>query len=81
MLPKKVRAKQVTDFRPIANLRLLYKVFAYPVPGRLAHVFDAQHPEEQHGSVQDDRSKSTLYQQIFYWTKRNQLDCQSGLSA
>ena len=28
MLPKKVRPTQVTDFRPIANIRLFYKVFA-----------------------------------------------------
>ena len=49
MLPKKLRAKQVTDFRPIANLRLLYKVFAYLLLGRLEHVLDAQQPEEQHG--------------------------------
>ena len=49
MLPKKLRAKQVADFRPIANLRLLYKVFAYLLLGRLEHVLDAQQPEEQHG--------------------------------
>ena len=49
MLPKKLKAKQVTDFRPIANLRLLYKLLAYLVLGRLEHVLDAQQPEEQHG--------------------------------
>ena len=49
MLPKKLRAKQATDFRPIANLRLLYKTFAYLLLGRLEHVLDAQQPEEQHG--------------------------------
>ena len=32
MLPKKLRAKQVTDFRPIANLRLLYKSVCLPPP-------------------------------------------------
>ena len=49
MLPKKVRAKQTTDFRPIANVRLLYKTFAYLLLGRLKHVLDAEQPEEQHG--------------------------------
>ena len=49
MLPKDVRAKQTTDFRPIANLRLLYKTFAYFLLGRLEHVLDANQPEEQHG--------------------------------
>ena len=28
MLPKKLRAMHTSDFKPIANLRLLYKVFA-----------------------------------------------------
>ena len=31
MLPKKTRAKLVTDFRPIANIRLFYKLFAYMI--------------------------------------------------
>ena len=49
MLPKKARAKQTTDFRPIANVRLLYKTFAYLLLGRLEHVLDAEQLEEQHG--------------------------------
>ena len=31
MLPKSSRAKSTTDFRPIANVRVLYKLFAYMV--------------------------------------------------
>ena len=49
MLPKDLRAEPTTDFRPIANLRLLYKAFAYLLLGRLEHVLDANQSEEQHG--------------------------------
>ena len=35
MLPKTHRARVPAVFRPIANLRLLYKVFAYLVLGRI----------------------------------------------
>ena len=49
MLPKKIRAMHVSDFMPIANLRLLYKVFAYLILGRIEHTLDTQQPEEQHG--------------------------------
>ena len=49
MLPKKLRAMHASDFRPIANLRLLYKVFAYLILGRIEHTLDTYQPEEQHG--------------------------------
>ena len=49
MLPKKMRPKQVGDFRPIANIRLFYKVFACLVLGRIEHQLDDHQPEEQHG--------------------------------
>ena len=39
MLPKKTRAKLVTDFRPIANIRLFYKVFAYMILARVGPSF------------------------------------------
>ena len=35
MLPKSTRAKTLTEYRPIASLRLLYKVFAYLLLGRI----------------------------------------------
>ena len=35
MLAKKARARQVTDFRSIANFRLLYKVFSYMIFDRI----------------------------------------------
>ena len=49
MLPKKIRAMHVSAFRPIANLRLLYKVFAYLILARIEHTLDTHQPEEQHG--------------------------------
>ena len=49
MLPKKLRAMHANDFRPLANLRLLYKVFAYLIIRRIEHTLDTHQPEEQHG--------------------------------
>ena len=36
------------DFRPIANIRLFYKTFAYMILGRVEDCLDAAQPEEQH---------------------------------
>ncbi|CAE7381448.1 unnamed protein product [Symbiodinium sp. CCMP2592] len=49
MLAKFVKAKTITDFRPVTNVRLLYKTFACLVLGRVESVLDANQPEEQHG--------------------------------
>lgn len=49
MLPKSKSSKAPGDFRPIASLRLLYKVFAYLVLGRVEAKLEAAQPEEQHG--------------------------------
>ena len=49
LLPKSHRARVPADFRPIANLRLLYKVFAYLVLGRIEATLEQHQPEEQHG--------------------------------
>ena len=49
MLPKKTRAKLATDFRPIANIRLFYKVFAYMVLARVEQSLESFQPEAQHG--------------------------------
>ena len=49
MLPKKTRAKLVTDFRPIANIRLFYKVFAYMILSRVEQSLESFQPEAQHG--------------------------------
>ena len=69
MLPKKVRAKQTTDFRPIANVRLLYKTFAYLLLGRLEHVLDAEQPEEQHGFRAGRRLEEHLLSANILWDK------------
>ena len=49
MIAKKAKAIVLGDFRPIANVRLLYKTFCYMMLGRLEHLLEAGQPEEQHG--------------------------------
>ena len=49
MLPKHTNAKPTADFRPIASVRVLYKVFAYLLLGRIEDTLEASQPEEQHG--------------------------------
>ena len=49
MLPKSSCAKFASDFRPIASLRLLYKIFAYLMLGRMEDTLEDSQPEEQHG--------------------------------
>ena len=49
MLPKSGRAKTTSDFRPIAIVRLFYKVFAYMLLARIEPLIEAGQPEEQHG--------------------------------
>ena len=48
MLPKKSRAKLVTDFRPIANGRLFYKVFALMIPARAEQSLESFSPDAHH---------------------------------
>ena len=60
MLPKKMRPKQVGDFRPIANIRLFYKVFACLVLDGIEHQFDDHQPEEQHGFRRGKRIEEHL---------------------
>ena len=61
MLPKKVRPTQVTDFRPIANIRLFYKVFACLVLERIEHQLDDHQPEEQHGFRRGERIEQQMF--------------------
>ena len=49
MLPKKLHSIQTSDFRPIANIRLFYKVFAYMLLARIENILELEQPEEQHG--------------------------------
>jgi len=48
MLPKKTRAKLVTDFRPIANIRLFYKVFAYMILAQVGQSYEKFQLEAEH---------------------------------
>ena len=49
MLAKKTNAKCTAGFRPVACLRILYKLYAYLLLGRIETTLDAAQPEEQHG--------------------------------
>ena len=49
MLAKHRKATLVTDFRPIASIRLFYKIFAYMILHRIEPCLDSHQPEEQHG--------------------------------
>ena len=60
MLPKTKAAKSVSDFRPIANVCLLYKLFAYLMLGRMEDALEASQPEEQHGFRQGRRIEEHL---------------------
>ena len=42
-------ARITTDFRPIANIRLMYKTFAYLILGRIEELLEHAQPEDQHG--------------------------------
>ena len=48
MLAKTMRAKVPSEYRPIATIRLFYKLFAYMILGREAQL-ETHQPEEQHG--------------------------------
>ena len=49
MLPKTKNARTTKDFRPIANIRLIHKTFAYLILGRIEEPLEHAQPEEQHG--------------------------------
>ena len=49
MLPKTIRAKVPSEYRPIATIRLFYKLFAYMILGRVETQLETHQPEEQHG--------------------------------
>ena len=49
MLPKTSKPRTTTDFRPIASMRLSYKMFACMIFGPIEDTLEANQPEEQHG--------------------------------
>ena len=60
MLPKTKQSKVPTDFRPIANIRLMYKIFAYLILGRIEAPLEHCQPEEQHGFRSNRRIEEHL---------------------
>ena len=44
MMPKKLHSTQTSDFRPIANIRLFYKVFAYMLLPRIENILELEQP-------------------------------------
>ena len=46
---ERTKPLQPADFRPIANIQLFFKTFAYLLLGRLEQFLEAGQPEEQHG--------------------------------
>ena len=60
MLPKTAKAMVTSDYRPIANVRVLYKLFIYLVLGRTDNTLDCAQPEEQHGFRKNRRIEEHL---------------------
>ena len=60
MLPKTAKAMVTSDYRPIANIRVLYKLFTYLVLGRIENTLDCAQPEEQHGFRKNRRIEEHL---------------------
>jgi len=60
MLPKTKQSKVTTDFRPIANIRLMYIFFAYLILGRIEAPLEQWQPEEQHGFRKNRRMEEHL---------------------
>ena len=49
MLPNPRHARVPADYRPIASVRLFYKIIAYMMFARLEPALNIHQPEEQHG--------------------------------
>ena len=73
MFPAKVRSLQTCDFRPVANSRLLYKVFAYLLLGRFAASLEICQPEEQHGFRPNRRLEEHLLTANMFLDKATQV--------
>ena len=60
MLPKSRHARVPADYRPIASVRLLYKIFAYMMLARVEPALEIHQPEEQHGFRKGHRIEEHL---------------------
>ena len=58
MLPETMRAKVPSEYRPIATIRLFYKLFAYMILGRVETQLETHQPKEQHSFWGGRRVKS-----------------------
>ena len=63
------RAKRTTDFRLIAHVRVLYKLFEYIVLARIEDMLDNAQPEEQHG-FRKHRRRARSHGEG-YWNQQN----------
>ena len=74
MLPKTAKAMVTSDYRPIANVRVLYKLFTYLVLGRIENTLDCAQPEEQHGFRKNRRIEEHLVTANYVFDKTMLLD-------
>ena len=49
LLAKTSRSKLPKGFRPIASIRVMYKISAHMILARIEDLLDQAQPEEQHG--------------------------------
>ena len=75
-----MRPKEVADFRPIANIRLFYKVFACFVVDRIEHQLDDHQPQEQHGFRRGKRIEEHLLTANVFLDKALMFVFRCGLS-
>ena len=60
MLPKSRHARVPADYKPIASVRLLYKIFAYMMLARVEPALEIHQPQEQHGFRKGHRIEKHL---------------------
>ena len=88
MLPKTMRAKIFSEYRPIATIRLFNKFLAYMILGRVETQLETHQPEKQHENKIRFSGWQTcgrtfcdyaLSLRQTFQRKRANLDCQPGL--
>ena len=79
MLPKKVRAIQTTDFRPIASSRLFYKDLGTWSLAVWRKFWRRNNRRNNMAFDQAEDWKNICWQRTFYWIKLPQLESQCGL--
>jgi len=69
MLAKHREPALVTNFRPIASVRLFYKMFVYMMLRKTELCLDSHQPEEQHGFRAGQSLEERLLTTIFFLDK------------